>query len=129
LKKHHLLDSIPAISSIYDERGKAIERVHKGILAFISCTILLLVTLVFCIYCFNYSLYEKNQKRIQLKQLSGYPWYKIAIEEFFCWAIADYMIFVCSVFAMAKNYAWELMLILSVLECVVFVQFLKKEGR
>ncbi|MDR1473424.1 MAG: hypothetical protein LBI41_02500 [Lactobacillales bacterium] len=126
LKKHHLLDSIPAVSSIYDERGEAIERVRRGILAFILCTILLCITLSFCIYCFNYSLYEKNQKRIHLKQFSGYPWYKIVIEEFFCWVIADYMIFGCSVFVMAQNYARELMLILSILELVVFVQFLKK---
>ncbi|MDR0691322.1 MAG: DUF1430 domain-containing protein [Streptococcaceae bacterium] len=84
------------------------------------------VTLIFCIYCFNYSLYEKNQKRIQLKQLSGYSWRKIVMEEFFCWIIADYMIFGCSVLAMAKNYAWELIFILSILECVIFVPLLKK---
>ncbi|MDR1473807.1 MAG: hypothetical protein LBI41_04570 [Lactobacillales bacterium] len=130
LSKARLLDLVPAVKSIYDERGKNIERACKETAAFLFYAILSLVTLIFCIYCFNYSLYEKKKKKIQLKILSGFSWLEICADEFFVWMFLDYAIFAISAFYNAKNMMWFLMLILTILEILVLLQMIhRKRGK
>lgn len=128
LKQEKLLDFIPAVRSVYDERAKEIAFVHQQMFIFYFFTALSVVVLTFCIYCFNRSLYEKNQRRIRLKFLSGYPLFKIFYDEFLLWMLLDTMIFIGATAVFARVYFWLSVLVMVFIEISLFYLVIRRKG-
>ncbi|MDR3157216.1 MAG: hypothetical protein LBT69_04820 [Lactobacillales bacterium] len=128
LKQEKLLDFIPAVRSVYDERAKEIQFVRQQMFIFYFFTALSVVILIFCIYCFNRSLYEKNQKRIRLKFLSGYPLSRIFQDEFLLWMLLDTMIFIGATAVFARAYFWLSVLGMILMEMSLFYLMIRKKG-
>jgi hypothetical protein len=89
-------------------------------------SVLLIASLGFCVYNFNYSLFEKNKRRITLKLLSGFSPINIFFSEFFPWILIDYCVFVPATCLFAPKYLLILTLILTIFELAVLIQVLKR---